>query len=143
METTVGRVLVSAKIETLGDSVEAEAGLRSPDQVRWAEVREAMVDTGSKLLGLPRRLIEQRGLEPFAQTLSTTATGKVQCNRYRAVWLTINGRQCSIDVVEVSDDCPVLIGYVPLELLDFVVDPVNQRLVPNPEHGGRQVLDLF
>jgi hypothetical protein len=32
---------------------------------------------------------------------------------------------------------------VPLELLDFVVDPVKCRVIPNPAHGGQQVLDLF
>jgi hypothetical protein len=37
----------------------------------------------------------------------------------------------------------VIIGYVPLELLDFVVDPKGQRLVGNPDHGGEQMMDMF
>jgi len=43
----------------------------------------------------------------------------------------------------IPDDCPVLIGQVPLELLDFVVDPIAQSLVGNPEHDGEQMIDLF
>ena len=40
-------------------------------------------------------------------------------------------------------DCPLLIGQVPLELLDFVVDPVGQKLIGNPDHGGEQMIDLL
>ena len=41
---------------------------------------------------------------------------------YDAVRLTIQGRNCTMDVMEVPDDVPVLIGQLPLEHLDFVVD---------------------
>ena len=44
--------------------------------------------------------------------------------------------------IEVPDDCPVLIGQVPLGLLDFVVDPAGPRLIGNPAHGGEQILEL-
>ena len=47
------------------------------------------------------------------------------------------------DVIEVSDDCPVLVGQVPLELMDFVVDPAGQQLIGNPAHGGEQVVELY
>ena len=57
--------------------------------------------------------------------------------------LTVQGRECPMDVAEVPDDCPVLIGQVPLELLDFVVDPANQRLIGNPAHGGEQMLEMY
>ena len=40
-------------------------------------------------------------------------------------------------------DCPVLIGQVPLELLDFVVDPKGRRLIGNPEHGGEQMIEMY
>ena len=38
---------------------------------------------------------------------------------------------------------PSLIGQVPLELLDFVVDPSGQKLIGNPEHGGQHMIDLY
>jgi hypothetical protein len=36
-----------------------------------------------------------------------------------------------------------LIGYIPLELLDFVVDSKNQRLIGNPDHGGEFMIDMY
>lgn len=47
------------------------------------------------------------------------------------------------DVAESPDDCPVLVGQIPLEGLDFVVDPIGQRLVGNPEHRGEHMIDTF
>jgi hypothetical protein len=39
--------------------------------------------------------------------------------------------------------CPVLIGQLPLESLDFVVDPIGRRLIGNPDHGGEHMMDLL
>jgi hypothetical protein len=36
-----------------------------------------------------------------------------------------------------------LIGQIPLEMLDFVVDPTGQKLIGNPDHFGEQMIDLF
>ena len=58
---------------------------------------------------------------------------------YRAVRLTVQGRDCISDVAEIPDECPVVIGQVPLELMDWIVDPRRQRLIGNPEHGGEFV----
>jgi hypothetical protein len=30
-----------------------------------------------------------------------------------------------------------------LEVVDFVVDPVGQRLIGNSEHGGAHVIELY
>jgi hypothetical protein len=62
---------------------------------------------------------------------------------YEAVRLTIDGRFCSVDVMEVPDDIPVLVGQIPLEMLDLVVDPQGRRLTGNPAHNGEHILDLF
>jgi hypothetical protein len=35
----------------------------------------------------------------------------------------------------------MVIGQVPLELMDWVVDPKRQRLIGNPEHGGEYMVE--
>jgi len=61
---------------------------------------------------------------------------------YGVVRLTIQGRDWNGDVSEVPDDGPVLIGQLPLEGLDLV-DPIGQRLIGNPEHGGEHIIELY
>ena len=35
-----------------------------------------------------------------------------------------------------------MVGQVPLELMDWVVDPKGRRLIGNPEHGGVQMIEI-
>jgi hypothetical protein len=43
----------------------------------------------------------------------------------------------------VPDHVPVLIGQLPLEHLDFVVDPRSRSLIGNPAHNGEHVYELY
>lgn len=140
---TMGKVLVTAKIENLHDLLDVRAGKLAADKIRTIEVTDALVDTGATLLSMPKRLIAQLGLFPLRARQARTSAGPVTVQIYDAVRLTIQGRDCTSDVSELPDDCPVLIGQVPLELLDFVVDPIGQRLIGNPAHGGEHIIELY
>ncbi len=140
---TMGKVLVAAKVESLEDLFQVDRGSLSESEVRRIEVNDALVDTGATILSMPRRLIHQLGLRPVRTRQARTAAGMVTVQRYGTVRLTIQGRECPSDVSEGPDECPVLIGQIPLELLDFVVDPVGQRLIGNPAHGGEHILEMY
>ena len=140
---TMGKVIVTAKIENVADLYNANHGAIPADQVRRIEVTDALVDTGASTLSMPKRLITQLGLIPFRKRTVRTPSGIATFNVYGGVRLEVQGRECSCDVLEIADECPVLIGQVPLELLDFVVDPRGQCLVGNPEHGGEQMAELY
>ena len=72
-----------------------------------------------------------------------TTAGVVSFGIYGPVELTVQGRECMSEVAEFPDQCPVLIGQIPLELLDFVVDTIGQRLIGNPDHGGEQMIEMI
>jgi predicted aspartyl protease len=144
METTeMSRVVTAARIESLEDLWAARPGLLAAADVRAVDVSNAMVDTGLMSLAVPTSLIQRLGLTQRGERPSVTSGGMHIAKKFDAVRLTIMGRDCTIDVVEVPDPVPVLIGQVPLELLDFVVDPKNQCLIGNPEHGGEQIIELY
>jgi predicted aspartyl protease len=140
---TMGKVQVPAIIENLEDLFKADAGTLPASEVRRVEVDDALIDTGATMLSLPKRLIRQLGLKQFRTRTSRTVGGTIETRVYRAARLTVQGRDVVSDVAEIPDDCPVLIGQIPLEGMDFIVDPVNQRLIGNPEHGGEQMIDMF
>ncbi len=140
---TMGKVLVTARIENLLDLYDVDRGQLSPDKVRRVDVPDALVDTGASTLSLPHRLVTQLGLKPLRTRQARTSAGLTTMQVYGTVRLTIQGRDCSCDVVEIQDDCPTLIGQIPLELLDFVVDPNGQRLIGNPAHGGEHIIELY
>jgi predicted aspartyl protease len=144
METeTMGRVLTEATIESLEDLWAEKRGLIPAGQVRRVTIPDALVDTGATLLSLPTGLIHQLGLEEQYKKRVRSSVGVSEVAVYDAVRLTIQGRVCTMDVAEVPDGTPVLIGQLPLEQLDFVVDMRSHSLIGNPAHGGEHMFDLF
>ena len=73
---------------------------------------------------------------------ATYTGGTRQVSVYDTVRLTLLGRYCHVDVMEVPDEVPVLIGQIPLEMLDLVVDLPGRRLTGNPAHGGEHMLEV-
>src|SRR5215470_8999063 len=106
METaTMGRVVVQAKIENLGEVLLAHRGQLAPEEVHSVEVTDALVDTGATHLCVPSKLLAQLGpMLPLSPYRARTATGVTQLNVYGPVRLTVQGRFCTIDVAEVPDD---------------------------------------
>ena len=139
----MGKTLVTAKIENLFDLEKKELGELDPDKMRTVEVTDALVDTGATGLLLPKRLIDQLGLRAYRTRQGRTIAGIHALTMYTAVRLTVQGRDCIVPVAELPEECPVLIGQIPLESLDFVVDPNKQQLIGNPAHGGEQMIEMY
>jgi len=140
---TMGRVLTEATVENLKDLWRVEQSLLAADEVRRLVVPDALVDTGATLLSLPTRMIRQLGLAKTGTKRITSSVGQGQADMYEAVRLTIQGRSCTMDVMEVPDTVPALIGQLPLEHLDLVVDMRNRALIGNPAHGGEHIYELY
>jgi predicted aspartyl protease len=139
----MGRVVTDITVENLKDLWDAREGRISDSEVRKATIAGALVDTGATFLSLPTNLIRQLGLKKSFSRRIMTSKGPAESDVYDTVRLTIQGRSCNQDVMEVPEGVPALVGQLPLEALDFVVVPVNQKVIGNPAHGGEQMYDLL
>src|SRR5881409_509844 len=74
---------------------------------------------------------------------SQTTNGEAIPFKYEPVQLELMGRKENFDVIEAPESVPNLLGQVPLEVLDFVVDSKSQKLIPNPAHGGEQMTEEY
>ncbi len=137
----MGNVQVSATLENLDDLFAAQKGAMQAENVRRIDVTDALIDTGATGLLVPSRLMVALGLDPIRVQMAKTIAGPTPLYVYRAARLTVQGRDCISDVAEIPDDCSVIIGQVPLELMDWVVDPRGQQLIGNPAHGGEQMIE--
>ncbi|MBX9626393.1 MAG: retroviral-like aspartic protease family protein [Gemmataceae bacterium] len=144
METAeMGRVLTPIAVENLEDLWAVRRGDLPADKVRRVEVTDALVDTGASLLALPTSLIKTLGLKKGYERPARAATGTTTVAVYDVVRLAVQGRECKVEVMEVPDGTPALVGQLPLEMMSFVVDMTNHRLTGDPTTGGEHVLDLF
>ena len=141
METSsMGNVLVAVTLENV---FAVQHGRRGPEKVRRVDVTDALVDTGAYGLLAPSSIIARLGLQPLRQRTGQTIGEPAIIATYRAVRLTIQGRDCISDVGEISDAYPVIVGQIPLESMDWVVDSKGGRVIGNPEHGGENMVDVF
>ena len=138
----MGQVNIRIKVANWFDLERVALGERS-EPPRAVEV-EALVDTGAVLFYLKASVIKQLGLRPTRKVLSRTmANVSVERTVYSPVDLEIMGRSGTVEVVEVPDSLPNIVGQIPLERLDWVVDSRGQKLIPNPEHKHGELFDDF
>jgi predicted aspartyl protease len=104
---------------------------------------ESLVDTGATRLYLKPSVIAVLGLEKVGEVISATTNGPRTRGVYDPVRLELLGRHGIFEVVDIDEAVPNLLGQIPLEYLDLVVDPKGRKLIPNPEHGDKQMSEEY
>ena len=138
----MGKVTVAIKVHNWAD-VERQAAGETTRPPRVVEA-EALVDTGATGLYLKSTLVRQLGLRFLCEKSALTMSNRRETRRiFAPVDLEIQGRNIQYQVTELPDELPNIIGQIPLEGLDWVVDPVGQRLIGNPAHGGDLLHEEF
>lgn len=137
----MGKVIVKIKLTNQFDLF-AKVRLRAKRKPRAIET-EALVDTGATRLYLKPSVIQALGLQKVDEVPSQTTNGTRIRGVYDPVRLDLMGRHGIFEVVDIDENVPNLLGQIPLEYLDFVVDPKKKRLIPNPEHGEKQMTEEY
>ena len=104
---------------------------------------EMLVDSGAAELALPTEVIEALKLEALGGVRVFTADGGE--HEYRVlgmVELEVQGRVCQVRAIELPRGADPLLGAVPLEEMDWRIDPGKKELVPNPRSPDRPLLPL-
>ena len=137
----MGKVIVKIKLTNYSDLVVRRLKL-TKRKAREMEV-EALVDTGATRFYLKPSVIKTLGLKKVGQVISRTTNGDRTRNVYEPVQLQLMGRVGNFDVVDVDERVPNLLGQIPLEYLDLVIDPKTQTLLPNPAHGDKLMTEEY
>lgn len=137
-ERVVGQVFASLTVSNAIDEGMARRGALEPDRVREVELREVLVDTGATHLSLPRRIIDELGLDVLREVEIATAAGIQTTRLYGDVRLQIEDRFGTFDCIELPGGEALLLGVIPLEALGFEPDLQGRRLrkLPMDRHGS-------
>ncbi len=142
-EQEMGRVLTTAKLTNVFDQDRAKAGELQPREVRTVEV-EGLVDTGATMLVLPGDVVQKLGVPLVREVTVTYANGgKAQRSIARGIVIEIQGRDAIVDAIVEPEAKTVLIGQVPLEVMDLIVDPKKATLGPRPESPDSPLIELY
>ncbi len=134
----MGKVTTKIKVQNWSDLERLACG--DTDRPPRSFEGDAIVDSGSVHLYLRKSVIEQLGLRPKRTWSSRTMSNRVETRRvFSPVDLEIMGRSGTFEVVELPDELPNIVGQIPLEFMDWVIDMRTHQLSGNPEHGGEWI----
>jgi clan AA aspartic protease len=112
--------------------IHAKVTLSNPRKSRLSPVEvEALVDTGAMTLCIPESVMAQLRLTEIEKREVTTADGKNTVVPYVGpVQIKFDGRTCFTGALVLGDS--VLLGVVPMEDMDLIVNPSRRTIEPNP-----------
>jgi clan AA aspartic protease len=129
--------MTEVKIWNATDLGLAARGLIATEAVRTVTL-EALVDTGAVMMAIPQDVALALGLPLLEMRTVTLADGtRRQIPKVGDMRIEILGRQMTCDAFVTPPGTTPLVGQIPLEGLDLIVDPgtreIRVRLETGPE----------
>jgi len=128
--------LVYAEIEIVrgADLVLVEEGIITPEKIRKMVVK-AMVDSGAYMLALNENIRLQLDLRKVGEQYAELADGsRVRLDIVGPVEVKFENRRANVDAMVLPGNSEVLLGAIPMEDMDVLIDPLRQKLIVNPEN---------
>ena len=132
----MGLVYTEITLKNTGDEVKAREGLIKRQDVRSAAVT-AIVDTGALNLVITEELRQKLGLEIREEKTAHIANGqRIKCHLTDGVEVHWKNRFTIVPAVVIPGAEKILLGAIPLEGMDLMVNPVTQEVTGI--HGDRE-----
>jgi clan AA aspartic protease len=127
--------LVYAEIELIrgADVILAQEGYLNEAEIRRCTV-SAMVDSGATMLAVPEFVKTQLNLRKVRSIEAELADGS--SSAYEVVGpveVRFANRQTTVEALVVPGATKVLLGAIPMEGMDVLIDPKRERLIVNPD----------
>jgi len=124
----VGQVSVEITLKNAGDIAKAASAYIKEQEIRQLVV-EAVVDTGAGTLVINEETRQKLGLSIKSEGYATLGdNSRVACQRADPVEILWQNRSTTCHPVVLQDNEEILLGVIPLEDMDLMVDPVRQTL---------------
>jgi clan AA aspartic protease len=129
----MGHVYVDLILENSFDDLLAQEGEIPRKKVRKMKVN-AMVDSGAMTLAINDKIAKKLGLKVRDQTEVSLADGTCRrCTYVGPVNIRFENRfACCLALVLPGAD-EVLLGVIPIEQMDVIIDPINQKMSVHPD----------
>ncbi|HYY55994.1 MAG TPA: clan AA aspartic protease [Pyrinomonadaceae bacterium] len=128
--------LVYADIELIsGDDLALfRRGFLPEDQIKHMRV-SALVDSGSFMLVINDHIKEQLDLPVLEkQTARLADDTEIKVEIVGPIEIRFENRRATVDAMVFPGNTEPLLGTIPMEDMDVMIDPKQQRLIVNPEN---------
>jgi predicted aspartyl protease len=132
----MGQVRTQITIANRADEIRAEDGSIASDQIRKVTIDNVLADSGATTLCLPSHIIQELGLAPLKEVLTSTATGYQRARIFQDAKLTVEDRVGVFQCMELPGGDQPLLGVIPMEELGLEMDFQKQKLKKLPMEPG-------
>jgi clan AA aspartic protease len=126
--------LVYTNIELIrgADFVLCREGYLKADQIKRLSVK-ALVDSGAYMLAINQSIKAQLNLQAVDEQIAELADGtQIRLEVVGPVEIHFENRRAMVDAMVLPGEAEVLLGAIPMEEMDVMVDPKQQQLRVNP-----------
>lgn len=102
---------------------------------------QALVDSGALPLCLPESIARQLGFditEVYSANIKIADASRIDVPVVAPIRIEFANRSCTTDAYVFGDE--PLIGVIPMEAMDCIIEPKTQRLIVNPKNPDRAVI---
>ena len=139
----MGKVMQLIKLRNSIDVARANEGEVLSTAIRALEI-EALVDTGATMLVLPADVVATLGVPIQGTRKVRYANGELAERPWVGhIEIEILGRKTVCTALVEKAGTTALIGQIPLEELDFLVDPKSRELRVNPASPDLPMIDVL
>jgi clan AA aspartic protease len=115
------------------------ASLKLTNMFTGASVEvQALVDSGATALCIPESVARQLGFdttEVYSARIKIADASRIDVPVVAPIRIDFANRSCTTDAYVLGDE--PLIGVIPVEAMDCIIEPRHQRLMVNPAHPDR------
>jgi len=130
----MGLVYAEIELTSFDDIALHRRGFLEEDGIKKVKVA-ALVDTGSYMLTINDKIRNQLDLPLIEKQFSVLADeSEIEVEVVGPVEVRFENRRTSVDAIVIPNSNEVLLGAIPMEDMDVLVDPRQQKLVVNPKH---------
>ena len=129
----MGHVYADITILNSFDVTAAKKGLIAEGDIKKLTVN-VMVDSGAMTLTINDDIAKQLGLEVQDRARVVLADGsRRECDFVGPVDIRFENRMASCSALVLPGADEILLGVIPLEAMDVIIDPLSQQLVVHPD----------
>jgi clan AA aspartic protease len=100
----------------------------------------ALVDSGATFMCVTEEMAHQLGFDPSevsTQFVRTADARQLKVPKIAPIEISFENRSYVTEALVMGDEA--LMGVLPLEAMDLLIDPAQQRIIVNPDHPNYPV----
>lgn len=129
----MGYVIAEVQLVNQTDKILADAGHLAQAKIRSMKI-EMLVDSGAYMMAINEHIQAQLGLNYIESKEAELADGtRITCDVVGPLEVKFANRRAFVEAIVLPGKSQPLLGAIPMEYMDVLVDPRRQQLIVNPD----------